>query len=164
MGLIDKMIARFLKNRLPKHEDWKVTDHIIEIKDVMYNIKISADDKVDDEEINEEEYVCIRNYADTLIYIPQKQFMDFKDKLEIYNAEMKLINVTNITRHKIYANAISIVANRITPPVVKIKNTMKCDIDGIHVIVVRIMNLSQEEELYKALISYELLKEKYRLE
>lgn len=164
MGLIDKMIARFLKNRLPKHEEWKVTDHIIEIKDVMYNIKISSDDKVDDEEINEEEYVCIRNYADTLIYIPQSKYSKFRDLLYIYNNEMKLINVSNITRHKIYTNAISIVANRITPPVVKIKNTMKCDIEGIHVIVVRIMNLNQEEELYKALISYELLKEKYRLE
>ena len=50
MRIIDKLIARFLKNRLPKHEDWKVTDHIIEIKDVMQNIKISSEDKVDDKE------------------------------------------------------------------------------------------------------------------
>lgn len=164
MRIIDKLIARFLKNRLPKHEDWKVTDHIIEIKDVMQNIKISSEDKVDDKEVTDEEYVCIRNYADTLIYIPQSEFKKFVELPSIYNNEMKLINVSNITRHKIYANAISIVANRITPPVVKIKNTMKCNIEGIHVIVVRIMNLNQEEELYKALISYELLKEKYRLE
>ena len=164
MLLIDRLIARYLKNRLPKHEDWKVTDHIIEVKDTMYNIKISSDDKLYDSDISENEFVCIRNYADTLIYIPQKDFNRFKDIPNIYNGAMKLINVSNITRHKVYANAISFVANRITPPVVKIKNTMKCNIDGIEVVVVRIMNLSQEEELYKDLISYELLKEKYRLD
>lgn len=163
MILLDKLVSWYIKRRLPKHENWKVTDHIIEIKDVMYNIKISSEDKVEDVELSSEEYVCVRNYADTLIYIPQNKYSEFKDLNHIYNATLRLVNVTNITRHKIYANAISIVANKITPAVVKIKNTMKCDINGIHVIVVRIMNLNQEEELYKALISYELLKEKYKL-
>lgn len=163
MMIIDRLIARFLKNRLPKHEEWKITDHIIEVKDVLYNIKIPIENLIDQED-KFEEYVCIRNFADTIVYIPQKRFLDFKDLPYIYNDHLKLLNISNLTRHKIRTNAISIIANKITPPVVKIKNTMKCNIEGIHIVVVRVMNLNQQEELYQTLISYELLKEKYRLE
>ena len=163
MIIIDRLISLFLKHSLPKHEDWHITDHIIQIRDITCDIKIESKDLIDQKDAKLT-YVCIRNYADTLVYIPQDKYEEFKQINSIYNETLKLINVSNITKHKIFTNAISIIANRITPPIVKIKNTMRCDINGIHIVVVRIMNLSQEEELYKSLISYEILKEKYKIE
>ena len=141
MIIIDRLISLFLKHSLPKHEDWHITDHIIQIRDITCDIKIESKDLIDQKDAKLT-YVCIRNYADTLVYIPQDKYEEFKQINSIYNETLKLINVSNITKHKIFTNAISIIAN----------------------VVVRIMNLSQEEELYKSLISYEILKEKYKIE
>lgn len=151
--LLDKLVSWYLNSGLPENS-WDITQHIVKAAEYTYNTTL---------ENSSVKYICIRNYGDTCIYIPQDSFELFKKIKDVFNEEQELVNISNLMKYTVYREMKSFIADKISPPAVKLKSTIQCNVRGITVYVIRLTELYQEEELYSDLISYNIVKDKYRL-
>ena len=56
------------------------------------------------------------------------------------------------------------IARKVTPPAVKIKLVTCARIDDVKIFTINVIDLDQAEELYKDLVSYKIMNERYKIE
>ena len=148
---------------------WRITDHIIKVDEEVPDVKLPVNNSDDNEENKDSvkyrtKYMCMRSYSNTSIYVPMDKVKDFKAISTIYSEKYKLINVSNINRFRVLHDASAYVAKKVTPPAVKIKLVTCSKIDDVKVFVINVTDLDQSEELYKDLVSYKIMNERYKIE
>ena len=88
----------------------------------------------------------------------------FKSITGIYGSRYRFINISNINKHRVLHDASSYIARKVTPPAVKIKLVTCSRLNDINVFVINVIDLDQTEELYKDLVSYKIMNERYKIE
>ena len=155
MGLIKKSKEK------KKNNTWELTDEIIKIKDIIYNIKpeFSSRFNIDDT------YVCMRDMGlnNTSIFIKHDDMASFKNNDLIYNKNNNLINVSELKKYVIKKDAYSAIANRSVPPAVNIKLVYECKYMDIELYVEKTFILQQDASLFRDLLNFQSLKDRHNL-
>ena len=148
---------------------WRITDHIIKVDEEIPNVilPISNDADADAPVKNSEyrtKYMCLRSYSKMSIYVPMDKVEAFKALSTVYSEKYKLINVSNIHRFRVLHDASAFIARKVTPPAVKIKLVTCARIDDVKIFTINVIDLDQAEELYRDLVSYKTMNERYKIE
>lgn len=152
-----RLIKKIRQNK--KSNIWKLTDTIIEIKDIVEDQLPEFSSKFD----ISESFTCLRDMNDTNIYIKPEDLDKFKDIRLVYDFNNNFINLSILKRYTITGEAYSIVANRTVPPAVNIKFVWYCNIMDINLFVETVYRLPQRTRLFKDLLNFQGLKDVHNL-
>ena len=125
MGFIRKRIRkRIHRNRLANI--WKLTDEVIQIKDIVDDITPEFSSRFN---INEK-FTCMRDLElnNSSIYIKKNDVEKFKDIKLVYDREQDYVNLSILKKYVITKDAYAMVANKSVPPAVNIKLVYYCNI------------------------------------
>ena len=152
----------FFKRRKNKKSDcWKLTDNVISILDEIHNIKPEFSSKFG---IKDKTYTCFRNMQGINIYVLEGTLDKLKSISLVYDKDSNLINISQLEQYIILKKVYSVVSNKVVPPGVNIKIIYCCNITDINIFIEKVIILEQYEELFKDLLNFESLKDKYELD
>ena len=154
-----RLIKKIKQNK--KSNIWKLTDEIIQIKDVVENVIPEFPPRF----IITGEYTCMRDMElnTSTIYIKEEDVEKFKDIKMVYDREKDYVNLTLLKNYVISKDAFCMVANRAVPQAVNIKYLYYCNIMDINLYVQKTYRLQQDATLFKELLNLENLKSKHNL-
>lgn len=154
-----KLIYKIIRYK-HSNEKWKDTDIIMKIDDELPNQHLDLGDTYKSDKL----YTCIRSYnVGICLYVPTDKIDKFKKYSDIYNPDTNMIDITSLEKYFVSQNAFSHVSNKITPPSIQIKKVQEYLIGDIIIFVSRVISLKQTDQLFKDILNYETLKEKYHL-
>lgn len=155
-----RLIRKIKQNKLANI--WKLTDQVIKIVDVVPDVIPEFSSRFD---INDEHYTCMRDMElnNTSIYIKAEDIDKLKDIRLIYDREHDFVNLSILKKYIVKKDAYSLVANRSVPAAVNIKMVYYCNIMDINLYVETTYRLQQDATLFKNLLNFESIKDKYNL-
>lgn len=159
--MITSFIRKFIKSLIKKFQkyNWNVNDIILKIDDEIPNLNPNLGNRIKSKSL----CTCIKSYNGACVYIEDINIDKFKNDYSIYYKEENLINISKIFDHLVDQDVLSVVANNTVPQSVSIKTVKHCNVNGIDIFVVQILELNKSDELYRDLINFQLIKNKYNL-
>lgn len=157
MKFYDKL--KKLMNHFKELNNWEITDTIIKAEDIVYGQYPDFAESY----APKGNYVCIRNFHFSCIYIREDQFEQFKNNKCVYCEEERLINLTHLLGWTIWEDCIAQVANKTVPPEANIKEIKICKLDNMYIYVTRVIKLKERDKLFEDLINFQIMKDKYHL-
>ena len=160
------MIKPFIINKIKQKKMsniWKLTDEVIEIKDVVEDIipDFSSSNMFKVDSL----YTCMRDMSlnTVCIYIKKEDVEKFKDIKLVYDKERNFVNLTLLKNYVLSKDSYCVVADRVVPQAVNIKLLYYCNIMDINLYIQRTFRLQQDATLFKELLNVEHLKIKHNL-
>lgn len=153
------MLKPFINKIKPKRltNIWKLTDQIIEIKDVTdYAIPDFSSRYKDVDGV----FTCMRDMElnTTSIYIKEEDVEKFKNIKMIYDKDRNFVNLSILKRFIISKDAYCVIANKVVPPAVNIKMIYYCNIMDVNLYIQTTYRLQQDATLFKELLELENFK------
>jgi len=148
----------FRRNR--RSNCWNLTDDVIKIKDQIHNVTPDFASRFG----LTKTYTCLRDMNGTNIYILEGNLEKLKSIELIYDINSNLINTTMLRENTILYKVYSNVYNKAVPPAVNIKFVWCCSMLDINIFMERTFVLEQNNELFKDLLNFQTLKDKYKLD
>lgn len=152
-------ISRFIKKiRLFSKSKWKISDHLVEAKDISDIIKAPIDNHP---YFENKKCKCIRDIEKYCLYITTEDYDKIINNPELFSKDFNILNLSQVRRYTTKRNYTASVYDRVSPPSVKIKLIEYISINKIELLLVKTIDLNYDDELFSDLVNYHKIERRY---